>query len=108
MQLSKLGRSTLPAVAAIILTLALVAPAAAQDAAGTGPTEQATSEQQLRESFGKHRGYLYFCALGGSLLSQGLIEPVPGAKAVAPTPAGTGLRPSATARQQPGRAPDRR
>jgi 3-methyladenine DNA glycosylase/8-oxoguanine DNA glycosylase len=27
------------------------------------------------ERFGEHRGYLYFCALGGSLLSKGLIHP---------------------------------
>ena len=29
------------------------------------------------ERFGEHRGYLYFCALGGSLLSKGLIHPGP-------------------------------
>ena len=29
------------------------------------------------ERFGEHRGYLYFCALGGSLLSKGLIHPAP-------------------------------
>lgn len=29
------------------------------------------------ERFGEHRGYLYFCGLGGSLLSKGLIHPGP-------------------------------
>jgi DNA-3-methyladenine glycosylase II len=29
------------------------------------------------ERFGEHRGYLYFCALGGWLLSKGLIHPGP-------------------------------
>lgn len=29
------------------------------------------------ERFGEHRGYLYFYALGGSLLSKGLIHPAP-------------------------------
>lgn len=29
------------------------------------------------ERFGEQRGYLYFCALGGSLLSKGLIHPAP-------------------------------
>jgi hypothetical protein len=29
------------------------------------------------ERFGDHRGYLYFCALGSSLLSRGLIHPGP-------------------------------
>lgn len=29
------------------------------------------------ERFGERRGYLYFCALGGSLLSKGLIHPAP-------------------------------
>jgi 3-methyladenine DNA glycosylase/8-oxoguanine DNA glycosylase len=29
------------------------------------------------ERFGEHRGYLYFYALGGSLLSRGLIHPAP-------------------------------
>jgi DNA-3-methyladenine glycosylase II len=35
------------------------------------------SEASLRrvvERFGNHRGYLYFCALGGSLLAKGLIH----------------------------------
>jgi len=29
------------------------------------------------EGFGEHRGYLYFCALGASLLSKGYIHPAP-------------------------------
>lgn len=29
------------------------------------------------ERFGKHRGYLYFCALGGWLLKKGLVHPAP-------------------------------
>jgi DNA-3-methyladenine glycosylase II len=29
---------------------------------------------RIIERFGEHRGYLYFCALGGSLLSKGLIH----------------------------------
>ena len=29
------------------------------------------------ERFGDHRGYLYFCGLGGSLLAKGLIHPAP-------------------------------
>lgn len=29
------------------------------------------------ERFGRHRGYLYFCALGASLLARGLIHPAP-------------------------------
>ena len=29
------------------------------------------------ERFGEYRGYLYFCALGSSLLSKGLIHPGP-------------------------------
>jgi DNA-3-methyladenine glycosylase II len=58
------------------------------------------------ERFGKHRGYLYFYALGGSLLSQGLIEPAPGAKAGAPARAGPEMFPSAAERQHPGRGPE--
>jgi DNA-3-methyladenine glycosylase II len=30
---------------------------------------------RIIERFGEHRGYLYFCALGGGLLSKGLIHP---------------------------------
>jgi hypothetical protein len=30
------------------------------------------------ERFGTHRGYLYFCALGGALLEKGLIHSAPG------------------------------
>jgi DNA-3-methyladenine glycosylase II len=30
------------------------------------------------ERFGRHRGYLYFCALGASLLAKGLIHPAAG------------------------------
>lgn len=30
---------------------------------------------RIVERFGDHRGYLYFCALGGSLLGRGLIHP---------------------------------
>ncbi|HMA00599.1 MAG TPA: hypothetical protein VKP66_21855 [Steroidobacteraceae bacterium] len=29
---------------------------------------------RIIERFGEHRGYLYFCALGGWLLSKGLIH----------------------------------
>jgi DNA-3-methyladenine glycosylase II len=29
------------------------------------------------ERFGDHRGYLYFCALGGGLLARGLIQAAP-------------------------------
>jgi hypothetical protein len=29
------------------------------------------------ERFADHRGYLYFCALGGSLLAKGLIHAAP-------------------------------
>jgi 3-methyladenine DNA glycosylase/8-oxoguanine DNA glycosylase len=32
---------------------------------------------RIIERFGGHRGYLYFCALGSSLLSKGLIHPGP-------------------------------
>ncbi len=34
-----------------------------------------TPLEPIIERFGKHRGYLYFCALGGSLLGKGLIHP---------------------------------
>jgi DNA-3-methyladenine glycosylase II len=30
---------------------------------------------RIVEGFGDHRGYLYFCALGGGLLAKGLIQP---------------------------------
>ncbi|MEP7311613.1 MAG: AlkA N-terminal domain-containing protein [Pseudomonadota bacterium] len=33
--------------------------------------------EPIIERFGEHRGYLYFCALGGSLLSKGLIHAAP-------------------------------
>lgn len=36
-----------------------------------------TPLEPIIERFGKHRGYLYFCALGGSLLGKGLIHPAP-------------------------------
>ncbi|MEO8603795.1 MAG: DUF488 family protein [bacterium] len=32
---------------------------------------------RIVQRFGDHRGYLYFCALGGSLLAKGLIHPAP-------------------------------
>ena len=36
-----------------------------------------TSLKRIVERFGDRRGYLYFCALGGSLLARGLIRPAP-------------------------------
>jgi 3-methyladenine DNA glycosylase/8-oxoguanine DNA glycosylase len=33
------------------------------------------SIERLVESFGAHRGYLYFCGLGGALIAKGLIHP---------------------------------
>ena len=57
MQVLKLGRSALPAVAAMILALGLLAaPATAQDASGSNPTAQAASEQQLFEELNKIQG----------------------------------------------------
>jgi DNA-3-methyladenine glycosylase II len=41
--------------------------------------------------FGEHRGYLYFCSLGGSLLAKGLIHPAPASSRRA-------ARPSASSR----------
>ena len=41
---------------------------------------QVQGEAQLTrvvERLGDHRGYLYFCALGGSLIARGLIHPAP-------------------------------
>jgi DNA-3-methyladenine glycosylase II len=32
---------------------------------------------RIIERFGNHRGYLYFCALGGGLLAKGLIRAAP-------------------------------
>lgn len=57
MQVLKLGRLALPAVAAMILALGLLAaPATAQDASGTDPTAQAVGEQQLFEELNKIQG----------------------------------------------------
>jgi 3-methyladenine DNA glycosylase/8-oxoguanine DNA glycosylase len=36
-----------------------------------------TSLKRIVDRFGDHRGYLYFCALGGSLLARGLIHAAP-------------------------------
>ena len=36
-----------------------------------------TSLKRIVERFGDRRGYLYFCALGGSLLARGLIHAAP-------------------------------
>lgn len=36
-----------------------------------------TSLKRIVDRFGDHRGYLYFCALGGNLLARGLIHPAP-------------------------------
>ena len=35
------------------------------------------SLESFIEGFGEHRGYLYFCALGASLLARGYIHPAP-------------------------------
>jgi 3-methyladenine DNA glycosylase/8-oxoguanine DNA glycosylase len=35
------------------------------------------SLERMAERFGDHRGYLYFCSLGGSLLAKGLIHAAP-------------------------------
>jgi DNA-3-methyladenine glycosylase II len=35
------------------------------------------SLDRIIERFGDHRGYLYFCALGGGLLARGLIQAAP-------------------------------
>jgi formate dehydrogenase subunit gamma len=57
MQVLKLCRAALPAVATIILALGLlVAPANAQDATGSNPTAQAISEQQLLDELNKIQG----------------------------------------------------
>jgi len=42
-----------------------------------------SSLTRLIERFGKHRGYLYFCALGSSLLTKGLIHAAPGGQGAA-------------------------
>jgi DNA-3-methyladenine glycosylase II len=39
-----------------------------------------TSLDRAVERFGDHRGYLYFCGLGASLLSKGIIHPAPTAQ----------------------------
>lgn len=39
--------------------------------------EPRASIEPLLEAFGAHRGYLYFCALGGALVAKGLIHPAP-------------------------------
>ena len=41
--------------------------------------------ERMVERFGDHRGYLYFCALGGALLARQLIHPAPRAAARRPT-----------------------
>jgi hypothetical protein len=38
--------------------------------------EAHTPLEPIIERFGEHRGYLYFCGLGGSLLARGLIRPL--------------------------------
>jgi formate dehydrogenase subunit gamma len=61
MQVLKLGRAALPAVAAIVLALGLlVAPAIAQDQSGSNPTAQAVSEQQLLDELNKIQGRTTF------------------------------------------------
>ena len=39
--------------------------------------EPGPSLDRIVERFGDHRGYLYFCSLGGSLLAKGLIHAAP-------------------------------
>lgn len=39
--------------------------------------DSTASLQQVIERFGEQRGYLYFCALGASLLDKGLVQPWP-------------------------------
>lgn len=39
-----------------------------------------TSLDRVVERFGEHRGYLYFCGLGASLLARGLIHAAPAAR----------------------------
>ena len=57
MQVVKLGRLVLPAVAAIVLALGLLtAPASAQEASGINPTAEALSEQQLLDELNKIQG----------------------------------------------------
>jgi hypothetical protein len=36
--------------------------------------------RRVVERLGNHRGYLYFCALGGHLLARGLINAAPPAR----------------------------
>jgi DNA-3-methyladenine glycosylase II len=42
--------------------------------------DRRTSIERVVERFGDHRGYLYFCGLGASLLASGLIHPAPPAQ----------------------------
>jgi formate dehydrogenase subunit gamma len=71
MQVSKLGRSALPALAAMILALGLLAaPAAAQDATGSNPTAQAASEAQLFEELNKIQGRVTIPNAQASTLEQ--------------------------------------
>ena len=57
MQVLKLCRSALPLVAAIVLALGvLAAPVTAQDAAGSDPTAETLTEQQLFEELNKIQG----------------------------------------------------
>jgi DNA-3-methyladenine glycosylase II len=39
--------------------------------------EPGPSLDRIVQRFGPHRGYLYFCALGGSLLAKDLIHAAP-------------------------------
>jgi formate dehydrogenase subunit gamma len=57
MQVSKLGRTVLSGLAAMVLALGLLtAPASAQEVSGTNPTAQALSEQQLLDELNKIQG----------------------------------------------------
>lgn len=68
----RLGRLMLPAVAAVTLAMGLVfgAPANAQSPSESNPTEQAVSEQQLREELQKIRGRVSIPDVKAATLEQ--------------------------------------
>ena len=71
MQVLKLGRMALPAVAGIVLALNLLAaPANAQAQSGSNPTAQAVSEQQLLEELQKIEGRVTLPNTAAGLLQQ--------------------------------------
>ena len=68
----RLGRLISPAVAAVILAFGLLAsaPANAQSATGSNPTEQAVSEQQLLDELQKIEGRVTLPNTAAGLLQQ--------------------------------------